>query len=99
MAWVKDINSFYDFIGYVVLYAPDRFPIEDYLPADQQMNLERAFVELRKGVAFIDDAVAAEEKRKTLLQLLDQSMAAYRSSDEVRGAHLLQDLEVLVFKK
>lgn len=101
MAWVKDIDSFYNFIGYVVLSAPDRFPVEDYLPAERQMNLdlEKAFVELRKGVDLIDEVVAPDEKRRTLLELLDQSMTAYRSGDDVRGAHLLQDMEALVFKK
>ena len=99
MAWVKDINSFYNFIGYVVLCAPDRFPVEDYLPPDQQLNLEKAFVELRKGVDLIDKAVAPAEKRRSLLQLLDQSLASYRSGDDVSGAHLLQDLDALVFKK
>lgn len=28
MAHVKDIESFYNFIGYVLLTAPDRFPAE-----------------------------------------------------------------------
>lgn len=50
MAWVRDKNSFWNFIGYVVLRAPDRFPVEDYLKPDEQMNLERAFVELSRGI-------------------------------------------------
>jgi hypothetical protein len=98
VAWIKDINSFYNFIGYVVLCAPDRFPVEDYLAPDQQMNLDKAFAELRKGVDLVDKAVAPDEKRATLLDLLDRSIAAYRSGDDVRGAHLLQDVEALIFK-
>jgi hypothetical protein len=97
MTWVSDVNSFYDFIGYVVLCAPDRFPVEDYLSSDQQMNLEKAFVELRKGVDLV--VTAPDEKRNELLQLVDKSLAAYESGDDVKGAHLLQDLEGLVFKK
>lgn len=99
MNWVRDINSLYDFIGYVVLRAPDRFPVEDYLPADQQMNLDRAFDELRRGLGLVEPEVANDEKRKGLQQLLDESLNAYRMGDDMKGAHLLQDFEALIFKQ
>ena len=40
MTWVRDVSSLYDFIGYVVLRAPDHFPREDYLkdPAVARSN-------------------------------------------------------------
>lgn len=98
MAWVKDIDSLYDFLGYVVLRAPNRFPVEDYLPADEQMTLDKAFSEIRTGLSFIDPEVAGAEKRKTLLDLLDASYLAYQRGDDIKGAHLLQDLEGLIFK-
>lgn len=99
MAWVRDIDTFYNFIGYVVLRAPNRFPVEDYLPADEQMTLDKAFLELRKGIAMLDPAVADEQNRRKLSSLLDASLAAYRSGDDVKGAHLLQDFEGLIFNK
>lgn len=99
MARVNDINSFYDFIGYVVLCAPDQFPQRDYLPAEDQMNLERAFVELHHGVEFIDPGVASGESLSTIKSLIDQAHAAYKGGDEVKGAHLLQDMEGMIFKK
>lgn len=99
MTWIKDIDSLYDFIGYVVIHAPDRFPTEDYLLPEQQMTIEKAFDELRRGLGFIDREVANEDKLRKLSSLLDESFAAYRSSDEVKGAHLLQDFEALIFKK
>jgi hypothetical protein len=99
MARVKDIDSFYNFIGYVVLSAPNSFPVEDYLSPGDQMNLDRAFVELRRGVTMIDAGVANEEKLKTINSLIDQAYAAYKNGDEVNGAHLLQDMEAMIFKK
>jgi hypothetical protein len=39
-----------DFVGYVVLCAPDAFPEEDFLQPDEQMNLERAFEEMRNAL-------------------------------------------------
>lgn len=98
MPWVRDIDSLYNFLGYVVLRAPDRFPKEDYLSADQQMNLDRAFEELRVGMRFIDPGVADDAKRRALTALLDRSLAAYRAGDDVKGAHLLQDFQDLIFK-
>ncbi len=50
VTWVKDIDSLFDFIGYVVIYAPDRFPVEDYLAPGEQMTLAMAFDELRYGL-------------------------------------------------
>lgn len=99
MTWVKDINSFYNFLGYVVLRAPDKFPIEDYLSIDEQMNLDKAFLELRRGLSFVNSEVADPEKQKNLLYLLETSYMAYKSGDDIKGAHLLQDLEGLIFKQ
>jgi len=99
MAWVRDIDSFYNFIGYVVLTAPNRFPVEDYLPPDEQMTLDRAFTELRQGLQLVDPEVADEKKRAKLSALLDDSLGAYRSGDEVTGARLLNDFEALIFKQ
>ena len=97
--WVRDIDSFYDFIGYVVLHAPGRFPVEDYLLPEQQMNLDKAFVELRNGLDIVDPKVADENKKRRLGALLEESLAAYRSELDMKGAHLLQEFEAAIFKK
>jgi hypothetical protein len=98
MPWVRDIDSLYDFIGYVVLSAPNRFPREDYLTDEEQMNLERAFVELRNGIAIVEADFPGADEQRGLNTLLDQALVSYRSGDDLRGAHLLQDFERLVFK-
>ena len=54
MSWVTDIDSLWEFIGLVVLSAPDDFEQEDFLEPEEQLNLELAFQELRNGVDFID---------------------------------------------
>jgi hypothetical protein len=98
MPWVRDIDSLYAFIGYVVLSAPDRFPREDYLTDEEQMNLERAFAELRNGIAIVEADFPGADEQRGLAILLDQALASYRSGDDLRGAQLLQDFERLVFK-
>ena len=99
MPWIRDIDSLYDFIGYVVLSAPNAFPEEDYLQPEEQMNLERAFEELRKGIDLIDPTMMDDAKHRRLLSLLEESLNSYQAGDEVNGAHLLQDFEALIFKK
>ncbi|WP_225782051.1 hypothetical protein [Xenophilus sp. Marseille-Q4582] len=83
MAWVRDVSSFYDFIGYVVLRAPDRFPKEDYLPEAEQMNLERAFAELRKGIALVELDNPGADERRGLSRILDETLSLYKAGYEV----------------
>ncbi len=98
MKWVTSIDALYDFIGYVVLRAPDRFPKEDYLRPDEQMTLEKAFEELDAGLAFVDSSVVGEETAARLGALLHESKLAYLDGDRLKGAHTLQDFEALIFK-
>lgn len=49
----SDLHGFKDFVVFVLSCAPDLFPEEDWLPANQQMNLERAFIGLRFGLDII----------------------------------------------
>ncbi|MDQ1133908.1 hypothetical protein QE386_002503 [Pseudoxanthomonas winnipegensis] len=99
MARVNSIDSLYDFIGYVVLCAPDQFPVRDYLPSDAQMNLDKAFDELRRGIDLIEADMVDDARRKQLALLLDQALAAYKAGDEFKGAHLVQDFQGLIFKR
>lgn len=98
MAKIRSVDHLYNLIGYVVLSAPDSFPIEDYLEPAQQMTLDKAFAQLREGVevAYPDDF--HPEKKPMLYALLDQSLAAYRAGEDVKGAHLLQEFQDNIFE-
>jgi len=97
MQWVTSVDDLYDFIGYVVLSAPNSFPIEDYLLPEQQMTLDMAFDELRRGIDLCH--MADDAKRRRLSSVLDQALAAYQAGDAFRGAHLVQDFQDLIFKR
>ena len=97
--WIQDLNALWDFIGYVVLCAPDAFPEEDYLQPEEQINLDRAFDELRNAMNLIKPAKMDEAKRSEAFSLLEESLNAYRAGDDVKGAHVLQDFQVLIFNK
>jgi hypothetical protein len=98
MRWIVDIDGLYDFIGYVVLRAPDAFPEEDFLQPEEQMNLERAFEELRNAIDLIDPEMMDDAKRRKLLSLLEESLNSYRAGDEDNGVDRLHDFEALIFK-
>jgi hypothetical protein len=95
---VESIDELYDFIGYIVLCAPDQFPKEDFLAPEDQLSLEKAFVALQEAIGLIDPEVAPPKKRVLLSNILEESLAAYRRGDDVKGAHLLQDFRDLIFE-
>lgn len=90
MAWIRDVQSLYNFIGYVVLRAPDWFPKEDYLQDHEQMTLERAFEEIRTGVSIVQaDFSELVHLAEEPTLLLNESLAFYRAGEHVKGAQRL----------
>jgi len=96
--WVENKADLYDFLAQVIVCAPDDFIEVDYLPPEDQLDLEKAFVELNHGMRFIAETVKDPEELRTLQALLDEALGAYREGQHIKGAHLLQDFERLVFK-
>jgi hypothetical protein len=45
-----DLHSFKDYIGFVQLYLPDRFPVREGVTADEQWSMSLAFEGLRYGL-------------------------------------------------
>ncbi len=91
--WVGSLEDLQEFISYMVAYAPDEFPEEDYLQPEEQLNLEKAFQEIFRGMEMVDRALKDPIRAKKLRTMLEESLQAYREGDDVRGAHLLQDFE------
>jgi hypothetical protein len=93
MAWIKNLNTLRDFLSLVIVHAPDDFPREDYLSDDEQLNLESAFAELYGGLRFLP----VDRQMTRLRSLLDEALAAYRSGNDMEGAHVLQSFETEAF--
>lgn len=98
MLKIESVDDLWNFIAYVTLYAPDEFPTEDFLPVDEQMDLGRAFEQLRRGVEIAYPEPSFSEKRAALNGLLDQSYAAFTSGEEAKAAFLLKDFQDGIFK-
>jgi hypothetical protein len=93
VAWVDDEASLRDFISLVLVYAPDRFPVEDYLSAGEQLNLDSAFEELRRGLQYARILKKEPARRAAATDLLERSYQAYRRSELAVASTLLREFE------
>jgi hypothetical protein len=95
---VETVDDLWNHIAYVLGYAPDRFPHEDFLSPSDQMTLDKAFEQLHAGVLVAYPGDEAE-RRDELHKLLDRSYIAYRNGDEMLGGTLLNEFEDGIFKR
>lgn len=93
------LSEFHDQIGMMVLAAPDHFSsvYKDIYGEDQKRILVEVFKELDEGFHFVEKKVKDPAKLAQLRQLLKDSLVAYQAGDEMKGAHLLQDFEDIVW--
>jgi hypothetical protein len=96
---MASVGELWDHIAYVLLYAPDQFPYEDFLAPDEQMTLDRAFEQLHAGVVIAYPEEQFTDKRHELHGILDQSFLAYRNRQDVEGGNLLNEFEGRIFKR
>ncbi len=96
---MRNVEDLWEHIAYVRGYAPDQFPVEDFLSEDEQMNLDRAFEQLREGVQIAYPEAQFADKRASLHGLLDQSYAQYQAGEIIRAGHLLNDFQDQIFKR
>ncbi|WP_252275588.1 hypothetical protein [Pseudomonas subflava] len=94
--WVESYEDLYDFLAQVIVCAPDNFIPADYLADDHQLNLERAFLELRRGVEYATSRHKGIDKA-LLEEKLKSALASYREGNAIQGAHTLQEFERIVF--
>lgn len=96
---IRSVDDLWNHIAYVRGYAPDYFPVRDFLRPEEQMTLDRAFALLRDGVWVAYPEEESHDRRRWLFDALDRAFAAYRDGDEVAGATILQDdFEDAIFK-
>jgi hypothetical protein len=95
--WIESIEDIEDFLANVIVCAPDDFIELDFLPATEQLNLDRAFVELERGMKLLVEAGVEGPRLGELRRLLDESLLAYKSGDAKAGAHRLSEFGVLAF--
>lgn len=95
---MESVDDLWNHIAYVLAYAPDQFPVEDFLADDEQMTFERAFEQLRQGVEIAYPEPDFADKKALLHSILDQSYAQYQAGKNIKAGHLLNDFQDNIFK-
>jgi len=96
---LKNMDDLWDHIAYVTLYAPNDFPYRDFVPEGEQMNLDRAFEQLREGVEIAFPGEYYPEKKAPLYAILERAWDAYKGGDRLKGANLLHEFQSGIFKE
>jgi hypothetical protein len=91
-----DLHSFKDYVGSVIVCAPDQFPYEDWEAPENQLNLDRAFDGLRYGLQL----TAREKGESGLLgdcrRLVEEAYAEYGAGRDREGQAKLEAMEKLL---
>lgn len=96
---VNNIDEFRQLLHVIVLCAPDRFPTRDFLKAEDQLTLNTAYRDMNYGMQFVAKKIRNTDTLAKIQSMLDQSLEFYLQGEKVKGAHLLQDLEDLIYGK
>lgn len=87
----KNLEELIDFIAFVIVYSPNRFPRREW-----PMNLEIAFDEMRYGL----DCAAKEIEVMSIIdksrEILERAYSHFKARENVEATHLLQDLGELL---
>ena len=92
----SDLNSFKDYVTTVLACAPELFPEMDWLPPDQQLNLERSFEGLEIGYSVTALEVGDIPLLKTCRKLTAEALDLYRAGGDFDGQKKLEDVERLI---
>lgn len=90
MRWCNSFEDLIDFIAYVVLTAPDAFPVDD------NMSLSSAFEELEHGLKCAERECGASPAIEQCKTLFREARCLYDEGKVKEGAWKLQDAEELL---
>ena len=96
--WCENLAELIDFIAMVVLSAPDKFLKRDWLKPDEQLNLDRAFDELRYGLNCAAKEVGELAAISTARSMLEEAYTHYREGRINPGAWKLQEMSQVLEK-
>ncbi len=91
-----DLHGFKDFMGYVILCAPDEFPNDDWLKPEDSMNLDRAFVGLRYGLDVTESELGETEVISTCRLLVEDAYAEYQAGRDLNGQQKLEQMDEML---
>ena len=79
----SDLHSFKDFVAFVRLCAPDRFPAREGVAKEYQWSLDLAFAGLREGLTYLPQNHKAFAE---CCRFFDEAYGLYKQNDYRSGA-------------
>ena len=101
LEWVQgfpfnDLHSFKDYVTFVGMCAPDRFPFREGRPAEEQWTLDLAYKGLEVGLNHSIQEKGNRPQFQRVRQLFDEAHRHYRMGDRVSGAKVLEEARKLL---
>lgn len=93
-----DLHSFKDYVGFVKLCLPDRFPHRDGVAAGGQWSLNLAFEGLRLGLNMAVEEKGEQPEFTESRRLIEEAYDAYKSGDIRSGFMKLELVQKLLGK-
>jgi hypothetical protein len=93
-----DFHSFKSYVGFVRGCAPNLFPVYDWIPPDEQMNLERAFFGLRSGFDLSTKEKGELPVFSKCRELVEEAYGLYRAGQPREGQAKLGEISELLKK-
>lgn len=94
----SDLHSFKDYVGFVKVCAPDRFPSREGIGPKDQWTLDLAFEGLRLGLRMAVEEKGEREEFRKGTALVEEAYAAYRDGRMRDGFFKLEELQKLLRK-
>lgn len=91
--WCKSVSELDNFLAFVLLYGPDRFPPQ------RDMNIKKAFLEINAGINYCADEIDSAKKIEKLKTLSKKSEDNFKTGNEVEAAHMIQEMSELLIAK
>lgn len=88
-----DLHSFKDYVGFVMLCAPDGFPSQDLVPSTAPWTLEMAFDGLRIGIMYYVAPRCTAEALEGMTVDISEALQRYQSGDTKGGFAVMRLLD------
>lgn len=94
----NDLHSFKDFVTFVYMRSPDRYPVREGVGPDEQWTLDLAFEGLRHGLSLTAAEKGDLPVLSTCRAMIEEAYTHYREGRMRDGFVKLEEMEKLLRK-
>lgn len=94
---VTQASEYRQLLVYVYQHAPDAFPLECILDADEPLNLALSFADLNRAFPLVGERIHEAHELDVLKEMLTLSLNAYQAGKSAMGAAILREVEARIW--